>query len=79
MLEMARHGVCFSSGSACHSGASAPSHALTAMGLSEQDAHCALRFSLGAFNAESEIDRAIELLEQTLTLSKNIVHFAPCR
>jgi cysteine desulfurase NifS len=79
VLEMARHGVYLSSGSACHSGSSAPSHALTAMGLSEADAHCALRFSLGIFNTESEIDRAVELLDRILRISKNIVHFAPCR
>ncbi|MFP3981707.1 MAG: IscS subfamily cysteine desulfurase [Desulfobacterales bacterium] len=79
VLEMARQGVYLSSGSACHSGSSAPSHALTAMGLSEADAHCALRFSLSTFTTESEIDRTLELLDQTLHLSKNIVHFAPCR
>ncbi|MBS3732056.1 MAG: IscS subfamily cysteine desulfurase, partial [Desulfobacterales bacterium] len=79
VLEMARHGVYLSSGSACHSGSSAPSHALTAMGLSEADAHCALRFSLSTFTTESEIDRTLELLDQTLRGSKNIVHFAPCR
>jgi len=79
VLEMARHGVYFSSGSACHSGSSAPSHALLAMGLSEADAHCTLRFSLGCGNTEDEIDRALELLERTLTQSRNIVHFVPCR
>ncbi len=79
VLEMARHGVYFSSGSACHSGSSAPSHALLAMGLSEADAHCTLRFSLGCANTETEIDRTLELLEKTLTQSRNIVHFVPCR
>jgi cysteine desulfurase NifS len=79
VLEMARYGVYFSSGSACHSGSSAPSHALTAMGMSEAAAHCTLRFSLGRGNTEAHIDRALELLERTLTHSKNIVHFVPCR
>ncbi|MGM0454090.1 MAG: IscS subfamily cysteine desulfurase [Thermodesulfobacteriota bacterium] len=79
VLEMARHGVCFSSGSACHSGDSGPSHALLAMGLSETDAHCALRFSLGRHNTAAEVDRVLEQLEKTLTQSKNIVHFVPCR
>lgn len=79
VLEMARHGIYFSSGSACHSGSSAPSHALLAMGLSEADAHCTLRFSLGCGNTGEEIDRALELLERTLIHSKKIVHFVPCR
>ncbi|MFP4571855.1 MAG: IscS subfamily cysteine desulfurase [Desulfobacterales bacterium] len=79
VLEMARHGICFSSGSACHSGSSAPSHALLAMGISEADAHCALRFSLGRHNTGKEIEQVLEKLEKTLTQSKNIVHFVPCR
>ncbi len=79
VLEMARHGICFSSGSACHSGSSAPSHALLAMGISEDNAHCALRFSLGRQNTGAEIEQVLEKLEKTLTQSKNIVHFVPCR
>ncbi|MFW6011686.1 MAG: IscS subfamily cysteine desulfurase [Desulfosalsimonas sp.] len=79
VLEMGRRGICFSSGSACHSGSSEPSHALLAMGLSIEDAHCALRFSLGMHNTESEVDRVLDELDKTLTGSKNIVHFVPCR
>lgn len=79
VLEMARHGVSFSSGSACHSGSSSPSHALLAMGLSEADAHCALRFSLGRDSTGADVDMVLEKFENTLTQSKNIVHFVPCR
>ncbi|MCF8094374.1 MAG: IscS subfamily cysteine desulfurase [Desulfobacteraceae bacterium] len=79
VLEMARHGICFSSGSACHSGSSEPSHALLAMGLSKEEAHCALRFSLGRHNTRDEVERVLKKLEKTLTESKNIVHFVPCR
>ncbi|MFW5930962.1 MAG: IscS subfamily cysteine desulfurase, partial [Desulfosalsimonas sp.] len=79
VLEMARRGICFSSGSACHSGSSEPSHALLAMGLSVEDAHCALRFSLGRQNTEADVDRVLDQLDKTLTGSKNIVHFVPCR
>jgi cysteine sulfinate desulfinase/cysteine desulfurase-like protein len=79
VMAMDRHGVFFSSGSACRSGSPDPSHALLAMGLSEADAHCSLRFSLGYGNSEEEIDRAVNLLERTIRESRSMVHFVPCR
>jgi len=79
VMAMDRMGVCFSSGSACASGSPDPSHALLAMGLTEAEAHCALRFSLGYGNTEEEIDRTVELIKQTIGQSKNTVHFVPCR
>jgi cysteine desulfurase NifS len=79
VMAMDRHGVFFSSGSACRSGSPDPSHALLAMGLSEADAHCALRFSLGYENTEEEIRRTISLLGRTIKESRTVVHFVPCR
>ena len=79
VLAMSRYGVYFSSGSACSSGSPDPSHALLAMGLSQADAHCALRFSLGYENTEEEIARTLGLLKKTLDESKNVIHFVPCR
>ncbi|MGD0657190.1 MAG: IscS subfamily cysteine desulfurase [Syntrophorhabdales bacterium] len=79
VMAMDRMGVCFSSGSACASGSPDPSHALLAMGLTEAEAHCAVRFSLGYGNTEEEIDRTVELITQTIGQSKNTVHFVPCR
>jgi cysteine desulfurase NifS len=79
VLEMDKWGVCFSSGSACHSGSPEPSHALLAMGLSEEEAHCALRFSLGYVNTKEEIDRTLQLLGDTIRHSKNIVRFVACK
>ena len=79
VMAMDERGVCFSSGSACRSGSPDPSHALLAMGLSHAEAHCAVRFSLGYGNTEEEIDRTLELIGQTISQSRNTVHFVPCR
>jgi cysteine sulfinate desulfinase/cysteine desulfurase-like protein len=79
VMAMSRFGVYFSSGSACSSGSPDPSPALLAMGLSQADAHCALRFSLGYKNTEEEIARTLNLLKRTISDSKNVIHFVPCR
>jgi cysteine desulfurase len=49
-------GVCVSTGAACSSGAVEPSHVLTAIGLSAEDARASIRFSLGRHTTEAEID-----------------------
>ena len=53
-------GLAISSGSACASGDPKPSHVLRAMGLSRKDARATLRFSLGRFTSDEDIDAAIE-------------------
>jgi len=79
VLNMDRSGVQFSSGSACKSGSSKPSHALLAMNLSEEEAHCALRFSLGHDTSEKDIEYTIDMLKKMVSQSKNIVRFVPCK
>lgn len=79
VLEMDMRGVCFSSGSACHSGSPEPSHALLAMGLTEEEAHCALRFSLGVETREEDIDHTVRSLEQVIQHSKHRVRFVSCK
>ena len=79
VLAMDHLGVALSSGSACRAGAPEPSHALLAMGLSDEEAHCALRFSLGLGNTEAEIDRTIAFLGEMIKETKAGVRFAPCR
>jgi cysteine sulfinate desulfinase/cysteine desulfurase-like protein len=79
VLEAARRGLYFSSGSACHSGSPKPSHVLLAMGLSEEAAHCSLRFSLGHNTTEEEILRALDIIKDIIVDSKNIIRFIPCK
>jgi len=55
-------GICASSGSACTTGAINPSHVLTAMGLKSDRARGSIRFSLGLYNSEEDVDYLLEVL-----------------
>ncbi|MBV8632039.1 MAG: cysteine desulfurase [Silvibacterium sp.] len=55
-------GLAVSGGSACMSGATRPSHVLTAMGLVTNRARASLRFSLTKLNTEDEIDAALDIV-----------------
>jgi len=55
-------GLAVSGGSACQSGATEPSHVLTAMGLTEARARASVRFSLTRMTTENEVDGVIELV-----------------
>lgn len=52
--------VCFSNGSACTSGTVSPSHVLLAMGVSREDAECAVRLSVGRQNTVADIEIAVQ-------------------
>ncbi|MFY0583641.1 aminotransferase class V-fold PLP-dependent enzyme [Cystobacter fuscus] len=65
LLDVLDHeGICVSSGAACTAGSLAPSHVLTAMGLSENEALGSLRFSLGPGTHEAEVERVLEALRK---------------
>jgi len=58
--------VALSSGSACSSVSVSPSHVLTAMGLSEEQALRSIRFSLGRFTTPDEIQAVISYFNEQL-------------
>lgn len=62
LLLFDKEGLCCSAGSACSSGSVNPSHVLTAMGLSRDEARASLRFSLGRTTTAADIDRALEII-----------------
>ena len=63
LLKLDEHNICASAGSACSTGDAAPSHVLTAIGLTPEQAFSTLRFSLGKENTKDEIDYVINVLE----------------
>ncbi len=62
LTRLDRVGIAASSGSACNVGGDEPSHVLLAMGLTPVEARSTLRFSLGRFNTDADIDYVVETL-----------------
>ena len=55
-------GICASSGSACTTGSIDPSHVLTAMNVNPRRARGSVRFSLGLYNTQADVDYLTEQL-----------------
>jgi cysteine desulfurase len=62
LLHLRLEGICASNGSACNSSSTEPSHVLLALGLSEEAARGALRFTVGRQTTERDIDRLLQVL-----------------
>ena len=62
LIALDLEGIAVSTGSACSSGTLEPSHVLKAMGLPSHRTQNSLRFSLGMFSTQEEVDRVVEVL-----------------
>ena len=60
LLMLDANGICLSAGSACTAHENEPSHVLTAMGISDEDARSSIRISISHLNTADELDRAAQ-------------------
>jgi cysteine desulfurase len=72
VIALDLRGFAVSTGAACSSGAIAPSHVLTAMGVSADRARASMRFSLGRGNDVAQIDALVEALQASVTHLRRI-------
>jgi cysteine sulfinate desulfinase/cysteine desulfurase-like protein len=79
VLLLDQRGIFLSAGSACKSGNPDPSHALLALGLSEEEAHSSVRFSLGASTTKEDIDYTVECIKELYNDKLGVIRFVPCR
>lgn len=63
LIRLGEAGICASAGSACSAGAATPSHVLTAIGRTKQEALSAVRFTLSWRNSREELDTVIETIK----------------
>ena len=71
-LLMALKDVALSSGSACTSSSLEPSYVLRALGSSEDSAHSSIRFGIGRFTTESEVDYVLEAVKSRVTFLREL-------
>ncbi|RMH61522.1 MAG: aminotransferase class V-fold PLP-dependent enzyme [Calditrichaeota bacterium] len=79
VVAMDQHGISFSSGSACKSGSPKPTHVLMAMGRTEEEAHCSVRFSLDSRTTEEYITTTLKELKNVLDEIESTIRFLPCK
>ncbi len=72
VLRMDMIGVSFITGSACFSKSLEASYVLLAMGLTHEDAHGSIRFSLSKYNTKEDIDYTVEELKKTIKFLRDL-------
>jgi cysteine desulfurase len=77
LLSLDMLGIAASSGSACSTGSTEPSHVLTALGLGPDIARGSLRLTVGRDNTLEQIDRAIEAVVETVARVRELAGVAP--
>jgi cysteine desulfurase len=77
LLLLDQLGICASSGSACTTGSLDPSHVLSAMGLAPMRARGSVRFSLGIYNTEQEVDYLLKHLPGIIKKLRDISPLNP--
>lgn len=70
LLLLDMNGICVSTGSACNSNVSIPSHVLTAIGCDEKRANSSIRFSFGDTNTFEEVDYIVKVLKENINMLK---------
>lgn len=65
-------GIAVSTGSACSAGAVTSSHVLTAMGLNQNRVKSAVRFTLGKYNTDEEVEKVVEALKSAVEKIRGI-------
>jgi cysteine sulfinate desulfinase/cysteine desulfurase-like protein len=79
VIALDRYGISLSSGSACKAGSPEPTHVLTAMGKTAEEAHCSVRFSLSSDTTQEDIDETAATLDRVLKEMEATVRFLPCK
>ncbi|UCB42182.1 MAG: cysteine desulfurase NifS [Dehalococcoidales bacterium] len=67
LLNLDLENICASTGSACSSSSLEASHVLLALGLGHEQAHSSLRFTVGKWTTEEDINRVMEVLPRIVT------------
>ncbi len=72
LIDLSEQGIYVSTGSACASHSLKPSHVLTSIGLSDEQAHASIRFTLGRQTKSADIDQTLKVLTKTINRLRKI-------
>ncbi|WP_229311232.1 aminotransferase class V-fold PLP-dependent enzyme [Larkinella soli] len=78
-IIMGLEGIAVSNGSACTAASIDPSRVLLAMGLTETEAFSCLRFSLGRFTTDADVDVTVNAVKQVVAGLRTLVGWKSCK